>query len=520
MNIGRQCVKMHNEFHAVLTDAKTGKVKAEANAYNVVLNRYYTRLEAENGGIHGIELGTGTGTPAATDTALFNRLGRYSVTWENIYYIDDYNSYRQCSRVFTESDANGNLSEIGFYCQSGSSYYLMTHAMFTDAENNPIVIPKTNADRLTITATVYLTVSYNFPNYIIPYYFARPDYHLTASLKHQRHYTSIGLASYLPMLLRNSYDGGYQNMGTPQLASYSTTTTNLSSIGTNHSSITGGFRLTSSRWTSTQQNLSITYQIRGVDIGLGCLCFPAHDVFPPISLELTQVADGTSTDFNFGIPELMPEVSVYVDNVLQDPSTYTWCGKDFTFKQAYISAHGTYLYSYDFHTSSGGSNSSYNTPLAGGTCFATSLESGEPTSLIYDFEEPYTVNHLCSYAPTTYPVYLYKSDDRTNWTQVAALTTGSTNSVVHQDITPTAARYWKTTTGKTSGNAFPSRSAGIGGGLEMMSCFDNVQPQLRFNSAPAANAVVKIQAKSEYPIKNANWIIEPMTVDYSYARGD
>lgn len=515
MNIGKQCVKMHNEFHAVLTDAKTGEVKLKASAYNVVLDRYYARLKNENGGVTGLQLGTGTGTPAATDTALFNRLGSYSVTWGSIYYIDDYNTYRQCSRTFTESEANGNLTEIGFYCSYNSNQYLMTHAMFTDAENNPIVIPKTNADRLTITATVYVTVSYNFPDYIIPYYFARPYYHLTASLKHQMHYKSVSYPAYLPTLLYNSYDSGYQPLGRLQLASYSATSTIFNNIGNSHSSITEGFRLTSSRWTSTEQNLSITYQIRGVDIGLGCLCFPAHDVFPPISLELTQVADGTSTDFNFGVPELMPEVSVYVDNVLQDPSTYTWCGKDFTFKQAYISAHGTYLYSYDFHPY-GTSSYRYNTPLAGGTYFESALESGQPTTFAYDFEEPYTVNHLCSYAPTSYPVYLYKSDDGENWTQVVALTTGSTNSVVHQDITPTTARYWKTTTGGTSYlSAFPT-----GNGLDMMSCFDNVQPQLRFNSAPAANAVIKIQAKSEFPIKNANWIIEPMTVDYSYDRGD
>ena len=225
MNIGKQCVKMHNEFHAVLTDAKTGEVKLKASAYNVVLDRYYARLKNENGGVTGLQLGTGTGTPAATDTALFNRLGSYSVTWGSIYYIDDYNTYRQCSRTFTESEANGNLTEIGFYCSYNSNQYLMTHAMFTDAENNPIVIPKTNADRLTITATVYVTVSYNFPDYIIPYYFARPYYHQTASLKHQMHYKSVSYPAYLPTLLYNSYDSGYQPLGKLQLASYSATST-------------------------------------------------------------------------------------------------------------------------------------------------------------------------------------------------------------------------------------------------------------------------------------------------------
>ena len=49
--------------------------------------------------------------------------------------------------------------------------------------------------------------------------------------------------------------------------------------------------------------------------------------------------------------------------------------------------------------------------------------------------------------------------------------------------------------------------------------FDFVQPQLHLNTPPDEGAVVKVIAKSEYPIKNSNWIIDQMLVDWKISGG-
>ena len=158
-------VKLHNRFDAVLTDAKTGEVRQVAKAENVVLDQFFNIYWASYTNTSCLCLGTGTGTPKTTDTNLFNRVSTTNVGYGTLNRLSRTEWSKTYTYTYTENQVNYTLTEVGLGLDHASQNYpLLTHAMFTDAEGNPISIIKTNSDRLTITATVYLTLAWTKNN--------------------------------------------------------------------------------------------------------------------------------------------------------------------------------------------------------------------------------------------------------------------------------------------------------------------------------------------------------------------
>lgn len=512
----KNSVRVHNHFHATLVDSRTGDSK-EFDAYNLVTDRYYYYLAALDNDIFRLSIGVGTGTPAPTDTHLFQEIGgSYSLSWGYVQWDSPTKTHRIGTITFSEDEVIGNLTEVGLVVHNNE---LGTHALFTDSEGNPIVIPKTEYDRLTITVTVYVETEYDFPDFIIPYENIDPyeayrcEY---LSVLHQKRVYSGYSPDVLHYLARTCYDAYTPNITGISLSSHSSARSYSLSLSSTLSTITGGYRLTTPRYLAADKNVPGTYQIRGVDTDFGFICLPNHDLFPPINLELTATGDGSTTDFNFGIPELMSEVQVYIDNVLQDPTTYIWGGKDFNRKQAFVSAHGTYLIDWKLPVrESGQAVYGYTIVLCNVVNMKPQLAVGTK-EFIYDFEQPRVMNRLVTTRGSSYPCTLFKSDDNETWIEVAKITTGDDNTPVSVEFEPTTARYWKT---QFESDTMPSTSlGGVGDGLGLLGCFDFVQPQLKFNTAPPEGSVIKVVAKSEYPIKNSNWIIEPIVVDFSLGK--
>ena len=157
--------KLHNKFD-IQPINKDGNVTQSVTAYNVVLNRYYTDLNSNTAmGFNRLFLGTGTGTPAVTDTGLFSQLTykdfEFSQTDVKYLGVNQYSMSK--SLTFSEAEAIGQISEIGI---GNRSNVLYTHAMVTDAEGHVISINKTDTDRLIITITVYLTLTR--PSNVVP----------------------------------------------------------------------------------------------------------------------------------------------------------------------------------------------------------------------------------------------------------------------------------------------------------------------------------------------------------------
>ena len=164
MNI-KQDVRIHNKFDIEVVDVRTGEVRQRAKAFNVVLDQLFSthmvRPGMDPNGFKSVALGKGSGTPSASDTALFSAVGSYTTT-RSASGIDNDAGYYYAVYKATMTTENGNgytYTEIGLNYVTGDygNYRgcLATHAMLVDSEGNPMSITKTNTDVIYITATVY-----------------------------------------------------------------------------------------------------------------------------------------------------------------------------------------------------------------------------------------------------------------------------------------------------------------------------------------------------------------------------
>lgn len=176
-NIG---IKVHNRFDAQLIDSVTGVCKQTAVAENVVLTEKFwdtiwrqTNTSQNGGMVCHIGLGTGTGEPKESDTGLFRHWSSQRTTFLDKENIGENSfKYRYQATFLATSGSSAEITEVGLlFSLSGSTsdafYY--THAMFTDAEGQPLVIHKTDLDILKITATIYMTINSNDKDFLIKY---------------------------------------------------------------------------------------------------------------------------------------------------------------------------------------------------------------------------------------------------------------------------------------------------------------------------------------------------------------
>ena len=137
MNIKGNSV-LHNRFDIVCRNAKTGEVVQRGQAENIVLDRMYTRLCNFNTYFVYILFGTGTGTPSASDTALFNKLGHKTAVDEEI--VRSYPTSKWVRKIRLESsEYNGStITEVEYL-----NIYKYKYSCYnTDAEGNPLSITK------------------------------------------------------------------------------------------------------------------------------------------------------------------------------------------------------------------------------------------------------------------------------------------------------------------------------------------------------------------------------------------
>lgn len=156
-------VSLHNKFRLEVIDSKSGELKQEAYAYNVICGATWTNGRIRMGTI---DYGDGDGTPSSSDTALFHRLGSKSTTFYNETFDPDtlIGSYSVWCQLETSDAVGKDISEVGL----GGLY---THAMLEDQNGNPIVIHKTDTDVIKIYATVYV----HLPEYASGIPITRPN---------------------------------------------------------------------------------------------------------------------------------------------------------------------------------------------------------------------------------------------------------------------------------------------------------------------------------------------------------
>jgi hypothetical protein len=154
MNVKGNSV-LHNRFDIVVSNVETGEVIQKAQAENIILDRMYTRLCNFNTYFVNIIFGTGTGTPTASRTTLFSRLGYKAA--EDVEIVRSYPNSKWVRKIRLESsEYNGStITEVGI---SEHTTNINTHAMITDAEGNPLSITKNSLMVVDIYATVFIEI--------------------------------------------------------------------------------------------------------------------------------------------------------------------------------------------------------------------------------------------------------------------------------------------------------------------------------------------------------------------------
>lgn len=514
----KEKVLLHNKFEIDVVDAVTGELKQKAYAYNVIVNYYFSSrltgspLSVGNDVFRYIALGTGTGTPAITDTALFTHLTRKAVTTlETVYEYPTSHTTKQIKLEATE--CNGyNITEVGlegYYSGTWSTYYyLMTHAMLQDSEGNQIAIAKTDVDVVYITATFYATYT--------PSGFGNGGIYPTA----ENNYL-------VRWLLTGGYDstvrfGRYPLEYSSELTTKYTSSKSYS-LGTGGSMTTLQTDLPVITFLDSECNNRIVKHL-GI-AGFGAFTFPNHEVFPPYPVNHLVIGegDGETTEFNIKCPLIQVGTPrVFVNDVELTEGTDFTVDCESNCGDWYENYHSAVLTTKDDNVQFGNlkelapstNTRSYYDPLAWWSCGGTQQY---PTSCSITAEKPVWIDFLTTKecnrlkingvtVPTAQIANLVieYSDDNENWTAVAY-----TRDSQVWSWTPVSARYWRVyIPGYTwSYSILTSYSSSLSrDGQTYLPTFflGKTVPGLKLTTPPAAGETIEASYAIEYPFKTEN----------------
>ena len=160
----KEKIGIHNRFDIEVIDAKTGKVKQTARGFNIICDQLWSCLLNRTLGrrfFGAIFYGSGSGTPSASDTSLFNHVAAVELAtdaFENAVYSADnatgVMSVRRSIQLSETTAVGVTITEVGIGYGTASGN-LCTHAMLQDMNGNPISITKTDTDIINIYATVF-----------------------------------------------------------------------------------------------------------------------------------------------------------------------------------------------------------------------------------------------------------------------------------------------------------------------------------------------------------------------------
>lgn len=398
--IVKQNINLHNRFDIEVRDAKTGELKQQAYAENIILDALWTELiTSASAFFSAIHIGTGSGTLSAARTSLFTFLfGKAAGT---ATYQEDYDNGWQSARrsiQISETEYVGStFTEIGI-AKSTTSTHLMTHAVLKDMNGNPVSILKTDTDIITFYATVYLR-------------FTAAGWD-SGKIKHtSRDNALLGTAQ--TMAVGASF---YEGIDTLHLYAnaYAATATRTNDVA--NKKVTSYFRIPAA---SGNYNSGINKAVSGSlemwFAGMSNLTGNA------IVGEQIGTGDGSTKDFQTAFPMVKSGAVIKVDGVTQSSGVTVDTGKpkqNITPFLRRVSGDAYILYT--------------------GNAVSIAANSHEI------FENPY-YQTIGLYSGTSNYVNLYCSDDMETWTQV-------TISAIQEAYR--YKRYWKVVATTTSNNMY------------------------------------------------------------------
>ena len=398
---------------------------------------------------------------------------------------------------------------------------LRTHSLITDAEGNPIAIPKTNVDILTIRATLYASFeAIDTPNMTIPRVLRSitnvpEDHPNIRPLEYSRMLRAgLGIDAFVcdGIELWGTYN---DNRICTNHSEYGPTVfANTTAITTTRDTSERRVRVTAS-FAAGSANRNMTYLIKAIGLrGVGVIRLPNAVIFPRKTLELNAgVGDGIRTNFNLSFPQCnVGDEEIYVDNVLQPRDSYDFNGKNMTYAQAWRSLDVQYLMDdCGFVDNGNWGHWAFFPQSADGYSgqITTWLGAREADPYVYDFGEPVKVNrihrtdHGNQFAPST--ITLEYSHDLITWTRAATATANVSFDMIE-------ARYWR---------CWPTHIDPFRGTISLSNiwwAFDELRDGLIFNTPPPDGAIITAKVTSDYPWKDGscNFGVE---VDFYLGRG-
>jgi hypothetical protein len=539
-----QKVLVHNKFEIQIIDAKTGKKKETAVAYNIITDKYFAcRMDLNQFYWNCywvyfykyIAFGSGTGIPAVTDTAMFTLIDKVAtVNVETVYGYPT--SYRQVKATLNADQFNGRtITEVGImgdatYQQSLNTYHanpLFTHAMLKDSEGNPISISKTEADVIVITATFYVTHTPSGfgTNAIYPeainndlLKWALSDDNTPTNLECR--FTRFTLPYSSDMRVKQIYSGA-KTMDLLAGTLPSTGRRDMPMITILNTEFPG----------KVIKHLGSP--------GVGAFTFPNHDVFPPYAIIHLPIGtgDAVTKEFNILTPVIMEgSMHVYVNSVEVIE------GVDYTvdYENNCIDTHENYY-------------TAGMTPFDDKVTFGNFKDATKNVSTYYYYCDPLAFWSNYSYdqypsmvtISSTYPAKFdfgsnkkcnilkfesitipsdqldnmkvqYSSDGITGWTDVAGLT----RSGQVYKFTGATARYWRFyINAYTWSYGLQQSMVTRDGVLSGTTCFlGYTSPGLHFINAPVAGVAIDASYNIDIPYHTANNLLK-FTYSFVLSRG-
>ena len=298
MNIDSS-IKFKNNYRLQHIDTITGETLHDLEFHNVVLDQIIDtivdvkRANAKMG--FGIAIGSGSGTPSASDTQLFNEIKRF---------VDNSGGVTgKCSKKDNNTllfSVSVTIPEVGvcFYVMN-TGMKLVTHALILDSEGNPITVKKKDTDKIILNCEVYITFeSEDIENFDIETFVSNSQRIGTLVMQYRfGAATSLEAERVSNYYWRNPYSAYnldvYQNCS----STYNLyTTLNSPNWVKNKDART----LTVNFGPSRLPEFSMPTYIRGITFGkLGTIKLPNEVIFPryKISNITVGVGDGATTKF-------------------------------------------------------------------------------------------------------------------------------------------------------------------------------------------------------------------------------
>ena len=487
--------QIHNKYELTLL-GPDGELKQKAYAYNVVVNNYWSTVANTTfrSMLALLAIGTGTGTPAVTDTGLFNQLTYAPVTDKSSTIAYPTSTYQGSATFEASSSYVGTITEVGlfaYYYAGSDGKSFISHAMLVDAEGNPITIEKTDIDQLIVTIICYVT--FDYPADFIP----------VAAADNQvfRAFTAS--------------------------AGYARPSSFILSLGKCFSATIGS--LTAGTSTSRSRKLSfVAYRLPSASTyndefvnsvyipDFGAFPLPDTSIFPVYTPAFMSVGtgDGSTQDFDCPLPEFIEDTDVVkVAGVVQTRDT------DYT-----IDYQGNNIH--NFSVSANARADSISSTLNTTTIFkhGRTLYSQDPV-ITFDLGESKACNYIklpacySNYTTRTVSFLLEYSADGTTWNTALSIasraysTSSSGTNVPGGPIitfTEVAARYWRfTATFDVTGSIYYLNF------LDVTANFGYTGNRLHFTTAPATDASIIMTANVDRPWKTADYVIDTtLTLTY------